>query len=297
MGAVKGFWHSHVGWLFMTKGLVVRTKYGRDMVEDLLLSRIDRCYFLWVALGFAIPFAVGYAFGGFSAGIEAMIWGGFVRIALFQHVTWSVNSICHMFGERGYESRDESRNNWLLALPSLGEAWHNNHHAFPSSAVHGLDRFQLDLSGLTIRLLEKLGIVWDVKLPDVHEPGPPAPPPTPPKRWFKNRPAPTVDGRPGRGRRRHESNARPQPPQGLALDPLSYGRPAATPPASRAATRAPRASSATSAGAVGDRPAARSRGRRRRPPGGLRRSVRRPTSRSPSCSAAGNWAGPAARRR
>ena len=110
---------------------------------------IDRMYFVWVALGFAIPYAIGYAIAGVSGGLQAMVWGGLVRIALFQHVTWSVNSICHMFGRRTLRTRDESRNNWLLALPSLGEAWHNNHHAFPSSAVHGLDERQLDLSGYT----------------------------------------------------------------------------------------------------------------------------------------------------
>ena len=90
-----------------------------------------------------------------------------MRIAVFQHITWSVNSICHMFGRRDFDVRDESRNNWLLALPSLGEAWHNNHHAFPSSAVHGLGRFQFDLSALVIRGLEKVGLVWDVKVPDL----------------------------------------------------------------------------------------------------------------------------------
>ena len=166
LGALRGFWHSHVGWLFSTKGLVVRTKYGRDLIEDTLLRRIDTWYFVWVALGFAIPFAVGYAVSDLRGGLEAMVWGGFVRIAIFQHVTWSVNSICHMFGKRDYDARDESRNNWLLALPSLGEAWHNNHHAFPSSAVHGLGKRQLDLSALVIRGLERVGLVWDVKVPD-----------------------------------------------------------------------------------------------------------------------------------
>jgi stearoyl-CoA desaturase (delta-9 desaturase) len=167
MGAVRGFWHSHVGWLFSTKGLVVRTKYGRDLLEDAIVRNVDRLYFLWVTLGFVLPFAVGYLLDGMRGGVEATIWGGLVRIAVFQHITWSVNSICHMFGRRDFDVRDESRNNWLLALPSLGEAWHNNHHAFPSSAVHGLGRFQLDLSALVIRGLEKLGLVWDVKVPDV----------------------------------------------------------------------------------------------------------------------------------
>jgi stearoyl-CoA desaturase (Delta-9 desaturase) len=167
LGVLRGFWHSHVGWLFRTKGLVVRTKYGRDLLEDAIIRNVDRLYFVWVALGFVVPFAVGYWLDGFRGGIEASIWGGLVRIAVFQHITWSVNSICHMFGRRDFDVRDESRNNWLLALPSLGEAWHNNHHAFPSSAVHGLGRFQLDLSALVIRGLEKAGLVWDVKVPDL----------------------------------------------------------------------------------------------------------------------------------
>jgi stearoyl-CoA desaturase (delta-9 desaturase) len=167
LGVLRGFWHSHVGWLFRTKGLVVRTKYGRDLLEDTIIRNVDRLYFVWVALGFAVPFVIGYWLDGVRGGIEASIWGGLVRIAVFQHITWSVNSICHMFGRRDFDVRDESRNNWLLALPSLGEAWHNNHHAFPSSAVHGLGRFQFDLSALVIRGLEKAGLVWDVKVPDL----------------------------------------------------------------------------------------------------------------------------------
>jgi stearoyl-CoA desaturase (Delta-9 desaturase) len=167
LGVVRGFYHSHVGWLFSTKGLVVRTKYGRDLLEDTIIRNVDRLYFVWVALGFVVPFAIGYLLDGVRGGAEASIWGGLVRIAVFQHITWSVNSICHMFGRRDFDVRDESRNNWLLALPSLGEAWHNNHHAFPSSAVHGLGRFQFDLSALVIRGLEKAGLVWDVKVPDL----------------------------------------------------------------------------------------------------------------------------------
>jgi stearoyl-CoA desaturase (delta-9 desaturase) len=145
----------------------VRTKYGRDLLEDTIIRNVDRLYFVWVALGFVVPFAVGYLLEGFRGGVEATIWGGLVRIAVFQHITWSVNSICHMFGRRDFDVRDESRNNWVLALPSLGEAWHNNHHAFPSSAVHGLGKRQFDLSALVIRGLERAGVVWDVKVPDV----------------------------------------------------------------------------------------------------------------------------------
>ena len=94
-----------------------------------------------------------------------MVWGGLVRIFLFHHMTWSVNSVCHTFGRRSFETADESRNNWLVALPTFGEGWHNNHHAFPGSAIHGLGRRQVDVSWWTIRALERLGLAWDVKVP------------------------------------------------------------------------------------------------------------------------------------
>ena len=94
-----------------------------------------------------------------------LVWGGLIRIFAYQHATFSVNSICHMFGRRAYRSRDESRNNWVVAALTFGEGWHNNHHAFPASARHGLDRLQLDIAWITIRSLEKLGLAWNVRLP------------------------------------------------------------------------------------------------------------------------------------
>jgi stearoyl-CoA desaturase (Delta-9 desaturase) len=166
LGALTGFAHAHVGWLFTLKGMERGREYGRDLYEDRLLRTIDRLYLLWVALSLGLPFAVGYLVGGtWEAGVEVMVWGGLLRIFLYQHATFSVNSICHMFGRQHYRSRDESRNNWLVALLVFGEGWHNNHHAFPASAKHGLDRFQLDLSWWVIRGLERLGLVWDVKRP------------------------------------------------------------------------------------------------------------------------------------
>jgi stearoyl-CoA desaturase (delta-9 desaturase) len=98
-----------------------------------------------------------------------MVWGGLLRIFLYQHATFSVNSICHMFGKKDYLSRDEARNNWIVALLVFGEGWHNNHHAFPASARHGLRRFQIDLSWLVIRGLEKLGLVWNVRTPNASQ--------------------------------------------------------------------------------------------------------------------------------
>jgi len=170
-GAMKGFAHAHVGWLFTLKGMERGWQYGRDLYEDRLIRRIDRLYLLWIVVTFGLPFVVGYLAGGMSwtVGLEALVWGGLVRVFAYQHATFSVNSICHMFGQRAYRSRDESRNNWVIALLTMGEGWHNNHHAFPSSARHGLDRLQLDVSWWTIRALEKIGLAWDVKLPDARQ--------------------------------------------------------------------------------------------------------------------------------
>ncbi|MEI8104474.1 MAG: acyl-CoA desaturase [Actinomycetes bacterium] len=166
VGAViKGFVHSHVGWMFRTKGMERGWQYGKDLYDDRLIRWIDWLYLVWVAATLGIPFLIGYGIGGTDRGVEAMLWGGLVRIFLFQHATFSVNSICHLYGRRDYPSRDESRNNWLVAMLVFGEGWHNNHHAFPASARHGLLRFQFDASWYLIRAMERLGLVWNVQLP------------------------------------------------------------------------------------------------------------------------------------
>lgn len=163
---IRGLWHAHVGWLLSTKGMERGETYGKDLYDDPLIRWIDRLYFVWVALSLAIPFAVGALVGGgWGRGVEAMVWGGVLRIFLFQHATWAVNSICHSFGRRPFSTTDESRNNWMLAPFTFGEAWHNNHHAFPTSARHGLAPRQFDISWLTIRGLERMGLVWNVRLP------------------------------------------------------------------------------------------------------------------------------------
>jgi len=166
LAAIRGFVHAHVGWLFTLKGMERGRDYGKDLYEDQLVRTIDRLYMVWVVLTFGLPFAIGYAVGGtWQWGLEGLVWGGLLRVFLYQHATFSVNSICHMFGRRHYRSRDEARNNWLVALLVFGEGWHNNHHAFPASARHGLHRFQIDASWWVIKCLEKLGLVWDVKHP------------------------------------------------------------------------------------------------------------------------------------
>ena len=169
-GALRGFAHAHVGWMFSNLGMEQGREYGRDLYEDRLIRTIDRMYLLWVVLTLGIPFGIAYAVGGtWQAGLEGLVWGGLIRIAAYQHATFSVNSICHMFGRQDYRSRDEARNNWLVALLVFGEGWHNNHHAFPVSARHGLSRRQIDVSWLVIRTLERLRLVWNVKVPDAAQ--------------------------------------------------------------------------------------------------------------------------------
>jgi stearoyl-CoA desaturase (Delta-9 desaturase) len=169
-GALRGFVHAHVGWMFSNLGMEQGREYGRDLYEDRLVRAIDRMYLLWVVLTLGIPFAIAFAVGGtWEAGVEGLVWGGLIRIAAYQHATFSVNSICHMFGRQEYRSRDEARNNWLVAVLVFGEGWHNNHHAFPVSARHGLTRRQVDVSWLVIRALERLRLVWNVKVPDAAQ--------------------------------------------------------------------------------------------------------------------------------
>ncbi len=127
-------------------------------------------YLLWVILTLGLPFLLGYFIGGsVQAGFEGLVWGGLIRIFAYQHATFSVNSLCHMFGSQDYVSRDEARNNRLVAALVFGEGWHNNHHAFPASARHGLDKGQFDVSWWLIRGAERLGLVWDVKVPDAAQ--------------------------------------------------------------------------------------------------------------------------------
>jgi stearoyl-CoA desaturase (delta-9 desaturase) len=162
-GALRGLAHAHIGWLFRHDQRGARARYAPDLLGDPVIRFVDRTFVLWALGGLAAAFGLGVALGGtLAAGLTALLWGGGVRLFVLHHVTYSINSICHVFGHRSYTTRDESRNVFWLALPSFGEAWHNNHHAFPTSARHGLDRFQLDPSALVIQGLEACGLAWDV---------------------------------------------------------------------------------------------------------------------------------------
>jgi stearoyl-CoA desaturase (delta-9 desaturase) len=162
---LRDVWHAHIGWFFAREKTRVR-KFAPDLLVDEDVKRIDKHYLVWVAATLVVPFALGALLTQSMRGaLSALLWGGLARIFFVHHVTWSINSICHVFGTRPYETRDRSTNNVWLAIPSLGEAWHNAHHAFPTSAVHGLGRYEIDLSAWVILGLEKLGLAWNVKRP------------------------------------------------------------------------------------------------------------------------------------
>ena len=162
-GAITGLFHAHVGWMFRGVDRANPRRYATDLVADPMLRFIDRAFLFWVLLGLAFPFGLGVALtGSIIGGLTGLLWGGAVRILFLHHATFSINSLCHFFGRRSFNTGDESRNLAWLALPTFGEAWHNNHHAFPTSAYHGLTRRQLDPGGWLIRALERLGLAWDV---------------------------------------------------------------------------------------------------------------------------------------
>jgi stearoyl-CoA desaturase (Delta-9 desaturase) len=162
-GVLRGLWHAHVGWLLVEQGRAAWRKYAADLHKDPGMRFLSRHFLALVLASLAIPALAGYLLNGTLAGAATgLLWGGLVRIFFVHHITWSVNSVCHFLGTRRFETEDESRNVFWLALPSLGESWHHNHHAFPRSAVHGLRRWELDPSALVIRALERLGLAWNV---------------------------------------------------------------------------------------------------------------------------------------
>ena len=167
---LRGFWHAHTGWLFggdepvgVESAQLVRLKQDRGLVV------IDRLFVFWVALGLLLPALIGGLWAGSWLGFGlGLLWGGLVRIFILHHVTWSINSVCHLWGTRPFRSQDQSRNNPLFGVLGMGEGWHNNHHAFPSSARHGLRWWQLDGSYLVILILKWLRLASEIKLPSAN---------------------------------------------------------------------------------------------------------------------------------
>jgi stearoyl-CoA desaturase (Delta-9 desaturase) len=162
-GALRGLAHAHMGWLFIHNQRGARGRYAPDLVADPVVSWVDRTFVFWVLGGLGAAFGLGWLIGGtITAALTGLLWGGAVRILVLHHVTYSINSLCHFFGRRRFDTGDESRNLAWLSFLSLGEAWHNNHHAFPTSAAHGMRWWELDLSSALIRGLERVGLAWDV---------------------------------------------------------------------------------------------------------------------------------------
>jgi stearoyl-CoA desaturase (delta-9 desaturase) len=164
-GFVGRLWHAHMGWVFEHQ-IAEPGRYIPDLLRDPLLVRANRHYFTWVILGLAIPAAFGAAWTvSWSGAGLGLLWGGLVRIFLGQQTVACINSVCHVWGSTPFPNAGESRNNVLVALASLGEGWHNNHHAFPYSAVFGLRWWQVDSLGMLVRGLALTGLVWNVKAP------------------------------------------------------------------------------------------------------------------------------------
>ena len=160
---LRGLIHAHFGWLISEQGLARKRKYAADLMDDPGMRRINKAFPWIVVAGLAAPALAGYLVTGRVTGaLTGLLWGGLVRVFFIHHVTWSINSVCHFLGRRRFNIKDHSTNVFWLALPTLGEAWHHNHHAFPRSAVHGMGRRELDPSAGVIRTMEKLGLVWDV---------------------------------------------------------------------------------------------------------------------------------------
>jgi stearoyl-CoA desaturase (Delta-9 desaturase) len=162
-GVLRGLFHAHVGWLFIHTERANRTRYAPDLMKDPIIAWVDKTFVVWVVAGLAFPFALGWLIGGsIDTALTGLLWGGAVRMLVLHHVTYSINSLCHFFGRKRFDVDDESRNLAWLAPFSFGESWHHNHHAFPTSAHHGLRWYELDISSLVIRGMKRLGWVYEV---------------------------------------------------------------------------------------------------------------------------------------
>jgi stearoyl-CoA desaturase (delta-9 desaturase) len=164
-GALKGMWHAHVGWIFQgdPKNLF---RYVPDLARDPMLRWTSRFWMSWAVLGGLVPAILGGLLTmSWTGALLGFVWGGLARVFIVHHVTWSVNSICHIWGTRPFRSNDESRNNFIVGVIALGEGWHNNHHAFPASARHGLRWWEIDVSYWIIRAMALVGLAWDLNVP------------------------------------------------------------------------------------------------------------------------------------
>ncbi len=162
---LSGFIHAHFEWLLEMHDSElesIKEKWGARYAKDPMIAWFSSTFLLWSAVGLILPASIGFLTNGWEGALTWFIWGGLMRVFITSHVTWSVNSVCHYIGRKMFVTTDHSRNNFLIGLLALGEGWHNNHHAFPASAFHGLRWWQIDLTGLSIRIYERLGLVRKV---------------------------------------------------------------------------------------------------------------------------------------
>jgi stearoyl-CoA desaturase (Delta-9 desaturase) len=163
VGALRALWHSHYGHVFQQAVRIEPERYAPDLEREPFLRALEKFAVLPVAAGFVLPFGIGYlATGRWAGAWSGLLWGGFVRLFVQTHVVGAVNSIGHFFGSQRFDLGDDSRNVWWLAPMSLGEGWHNSHHAFPTSARHGLEWWEIDFSWMIIWSMEKVGLAWNV---------------------------------------------------------------------------------------------------------------------------------------
>jgi stearoyl-CoA desaturase (delta-9 desaturase) len=161
----KGFWHAHMGWMFQRERTNAH-RFAPDLLADNDIRRIDRFFPVLSVVTLLAPAVLGGVITvSWWGALTAFFWASLVRVAVLHHVTWSVNSICHLIGERPFESRDKAANFWPLAIASMGESWHNSHHADPTCARHGVQKGQVDISARIIWTFEKLGWATDVRWP------------------------------------------------------------------------------------------------------------------------------------
>jgi stearoyl-CoA desaturase (delta-9 desaturase) len=165
-GAVaRGFVHAHVGWLF-DRNRTNAARFAPDLVADADIRKVSESFMVWATISIGVPAVMGGLITwSWWGALTALFWAGLVRVAVLHHVTWSVNSVCHIIGARPFAARDKSANFWPLAILSFGESWHNLHHADPTCARHGVLRGQVDISARLIRWFEQLGWVWQVRWP------------------------------------------------------------------------------------------------------------------------------------
>jgi stearoyl-CoA desaturase (delta-9 desaturase) len=183
LSTLRGFWHAHTGWLFQPHPKNF-SRYVKDLLQDRMVRNVSQMFVFWVVMSLLIPTVLGGLLTlSWHGALLGFLWGGLARIFLVHHITWSINSVCHIWGAQPFRSHDHSRNNVIFGFLAFGEGWHNTHHAFPTSARHGLFWWQLDISYLFIRTLQFLGLAWQIRLPKPeqieaklnHIPAPPAP--------------------------------------------------------------------------------------------------------------------------